>query len=678
VIERRIIDHRLFRLGACLAVLCGLVLWATPFGEPWINASYDYLFRFGARTPTNKVALILMDSAAHDVLGQISDQPWKRHLHTQLLQKLTEDKCPLVVFDVFLNKQKDEGEDSALAEAIRRQGHVVLGSTVEDPKYPGTDMVSAGPPLKLFLDAAAGWGIGKADGAPGGTPRRHWPYPASGEGGFQSLPWAAARLAGARLDETPQYQWLRYYGENGPWKPLSYHFALSNAPGYFRDKTVFIGKTPQTSTPGNEKDVFRTPYTRWTERTVGGVEILATEFLNLMNRDWLRRPPWGLELFVVVVFGVLLGGGLCLLGRVKALGVAAAAALAVTLAAASLSQLTNYWFPWLVIVGGQVPCALACALARRPEPAETRTAVVVLPALSPAEVAALGEVGVPDAPDYELFHPPFGHGAYGKVWLARNAIGQWQALKAVYMARFEANAHGYEREFNGIMNYKPVSDKHPGLLRVDFVSKKKPAAFFYYVMELADAMTPGWEQNPSTYVPRDLARVRAAAEGRRLPIKDCVRLGAELAAALDFLHRQGLTHRDVKPQNIIYVKGRPKLADVGLVAEVLPPEKDRTWVGTHGYMPPPPEPPGSPSADIYGLGMVLYVILTGEHPGYFPALASTLLADPRKFRGLNEIIMKACEPNLAKRYSSAGEMAVELNQMLTKFQCEAASEFPRG
>jgi serine/threonine protein kinase len=60
------------------------------------------------------------------------------------------------------------------------------------------------------------------------------------------------------------------------------------------------------------------------------------------------------------------------------------------------------------------------------------------------------------------------------------------------------------------------------------------------------------------------------------------------------------------------VQGRPKLADVGLVAEITPADKENTSVGTPGYMPPAPEPVGTPQADIYGLGMVLYVISTGR------------------------------------------------------------------
>ena len=258
-----------------------------------------------------------------------------------------------------------------------------------------------------------------------------------------------------------------------------------------------------------------------------------------------------------------------------------------------------------------------------------------------------------------MLNPPFGQGAYGKVWLARNAIGQWQALKVVYLANFGEDADPYEREFNGIKRYKPISDKHPGLLRVDFVSQKKPAGYFFYVMELGDPLEAGWERKPSTYRPRDLKNERHRARGQKLPVRECLRIGVALADALEFLHQQGLTHRDIKPQNIIFVNGRPKLADMGLIAEIRPPEQKRTYVGTPGYMPPPPELPGTPQADIYALGMMLYVLSTGRNPAFFPEIATTLaysadvVAD---FFPLNLVINKACHYDLTQRYATAAEM----------------------
>jgi CHASE2 domain-containing sensor protein len=639
-------------LGAGLAVLCGLMLWKTPLGEPWVTASYDYLFRFGARAVTNRVTLILMDNEAYNYFHQIRGQPWDRGLHARLLNRLADDGCALVVFDSFFRERepRDPKKDAALTEAMRRQHHIVL--MAEQARVTHPTLAGAQPilPAEPFLSAAGtNWGVAWLDPDLDSIVRRHWPFPSPGP--YPSLPWTAAQMAGAQLSTDPQERWLRYYGRDGAATRLSYRFALDRPANYFRGQIVFIGTAPETSVPGNEKDKFSTPYT---SESVGGVEILLTSFLNLMNGDWLRRPAGGVEVLTLVTSGLLLGGGLCRVRLRVACAVAAAVALVVTFGAISWSYFTNYWFPWLVIVGGQVPCALVWALAVGIRHAlEKRTVSVSLS--FPRSAAAV--VDLPDAPDYELFNPPFGEGAYGKVWLARNKTGQWRALKAVYLANFDQNTDPYEREFNGIKKYQPVSDQHPGLLRVEFVSEKL-AGYFYYVMELGDPLEPGWEGEPSTYKPRDLVSERARSRGRRLPVRECVRIGLALSDALDFLHRQGLTHRDIKPQNIIFVNGQPKLADLGLITEIRPPDQERTLVGTPGYMPPPPERPGTPQADIFALGMVLYVLSTGRNAAYFPEIATTLVEgkDPADFFPLNTVILKACQPDPAQRYASAAEM----------------------
>src|SRR5882724_5488220 len=134
-------DHRFFRplAGAVLAVLFGLALWQMPLGQSWENASYDYLFRFGARPAPNKVVLILMDDAAHRELHQVRGVPWDRTKHEKLLNRLADDGCPLVVFDVFFESEGKAEVDLALAEAMRRQGHVILGADVERPEYPESE-----------------------------------------------------------------------------------------------------------------------------------------------------------------------------------------------------------------------------------------------------------------------------------------------------------------------------------------------------------------------------------------------------------------------------------------------------------------------------------------------------------------------------------------------------------
>ena len=79
-------------------------------------------------------------------------------------------------------------------------------------------------------------------------------------------------------------------------------------------------------------------------------------------------------------------------------------------------------------------------------------------------------------------------------------------------------------------------------------------------------------------------------------------------------------------------------------------------------MPPSPERPGTIAADLYALGMVLYVLCTGRAPALFPEVATTLVntEEPPEFLPLNAIILKACQPFPADRYASAAEMRAAL------------------
>jgi hypothetical protein len=451
-------------------------------------------------------------------------------------------------------------------------------------------------------------------------------------------------------------RWLRYYDENGPGTKLSYRFALSQPQGYYRDKIVFIGLNPKTSLPDGEPDEFCTPYTRWTGKTSSGVQIMATAFLNLVQGDWLQSSPAWLELAGLVVFGIFLGAGMCRLKPWLAVLATVTFAGLVAVGAVLWSYYGNHWFPWLIISGAQAPCALAVTLVAQMTFAEKS---------KEAKTAVMEKL--PATPGYTLMQPPIGEGAYGKVWLARDKSGQWWALKAVYLASFQQNTGPYEREFDGVARYQAVSGKHPGLLRVDYVSEKRDG-YFYYVMELGDSLTPDWHKNPSLYKPRDLFAERARAAGQRLPVRDCVRLGLELSETLEFLHQNGLTHRDIKPQNIIFVNGRPKLADVGLIADIRPHDQIKTLVGTPGYMPPPPERPGTPQADIFALGMVLYVLSTGRTPEAFPDISSTLVENrqPDGFFPLNAVILKACQPDPASRYATAAALHKALLALVGK------------
>jgi CHASE2 domain-containing sensor protein len=663
---KRFSESKYFRpaAAAAMAIVCGLGLWVTTLGEKsgqhtigatWEQASYDYLFYFGTPAVTNNIILILMDSDSYADLQQDREKTWDRALHAQLVNKLADDQCPLVVFDIqFFNANGET--DQKLAGAMSRLRNVVLAAGLTTVNLSGMDSIQLKQPLDIFLKASrTNCGLPRVDQDLDDIMRRHWPFPSPGP--YPTLPWVAATLSGAHLSQEPEERWLRYYNFDTALPSLSYRLALIQSPNYFHDKIVFIGSDPDNKSASDfsDKDKFRTPYTRWTEEGVGGVKIIATAYLNLVRGDWLRRAAWPVEGLLFIVTGAVSGFVLARYSRWKAVGVAALAVIIFSVAGIGLSQVTNYWLPWLMVAGGQVPCALAVVVlvplkvAEEKKPVERPKGTIVL---------SFPEDKPPEAPDYELLQPPIGEGGFGKVWIVRNAIGQWQALKAVYQSKFGENRHPYESEFRGLQKYKPVSEKHPGLLRIDLVSKMKDEGYFYYVMELGDAQQAGWEKDPSLYKPRDLENMRKQSGKKPMPLAECIRIGTVLTDALSFLHSNGLTHRDIKPSNVIFVNGRPKLADVGLVTDIRAPEQINTFVGTPGYMPPPPEPPGTAQADIYAMGMVLYVISTGYDPKFFPDIATTLIqrTGHAEFMRFDAIILKACQPDIKQRYQTAQEM----------------------
>ena len=292
-------------------------------------------------------------------------------------------------------------------------------------------------------------------------------------------------------------------------------------------------------------------------------------------------------------------------------------------------------------------------------------------------------------PDHELLRV-IGRGAYGEVWLGRNILGEYRAVKVVWRREFAGEDRPFEREFEGIRKFEPVSRSHPSQLAILHVGKNDELGYFYYVMELADEasaecgsrhqdlnhVAPAASQqprplNPDSYVPKTLRRV--LRERGALPAQECLEISLALAGALAHLHAQGLVHRGIKPSNVVFVGGVPKLADIGLVAAV---DDTLSFVGTPGYI--PPEGPGTPKADVFSLGKVIYEALTGRDRQEFPALPQEF-AGPTRDSGskaqeegmvrtkeraliveLNQVILRACESDCRLRYRSAQAMHEEL------------------
>jgi hypothetical protein len=298
----------------------------------------------------------------------------------------------------------------------------------------------------------------------------------------------------------------------------------------------------------------------------------------------------------------------------------------------------------------------------------------------------------PQVPDHELLRR-VGGGSYGEVWLARSALGTLRAVKLVTRRSFD-HERPYEREFEGIQQFEPISRSHEGLVDVLQVGRHDAEGYFYYVMELADdaagnpkseVRNPKEVRNPTAatatpenqlrhsdfglssdfgfrpsdfatqYVPKTLKR--EIYQRGRLPFDECLDLALSLTQAIGHPHKHGLLHRDIKPSNIIFVNGVPKLADVGLVAAV---GQTLSLVGTEGFI--PPEGPGTPQADLYSLGKVLYEASTGRDRQDFPELPTAVRGSPdeQRFLELNAVIVRACAPDVRQRYGSAEEMLTDL------------------
>ena len=221
-----------------------------------------------------------------------------------------------------------------------------------------------------------------------------------------------------------------------------------------------------------------------------------------------------------------------------------------------------------------------------------------------------------------------GSGSYGEVWLAEDAIGTRVALKII------ANRGSYsERELAGLRNYKECN--HPNLLKIRYVEITDDR--ICYTMDAADDLNRG----EGEYLPDTLAN-RLQRSGR-LDGKEIALMLDGLLAGLEELHRRKLVHRDIKPDNILWVNGRATLADAGLIA----PDGKGSLVGTPGFLSPKlmaGRGSADASDDFYALGKVIYCALTGLPVREYPGLPEdmTISVDAGLNRALREGSYECC------------------------------------
>ena len=258
----------------------------------------------------------------------------------------------------------------------------------------------------------------------------------------------------------------------------------------------------------------------------------------------------------------------------------------------------------------------------------------------------------PDIRDHETLRL-IGHGAFGEVWLARSVTGVLRAVKVVWREDYD-RPDSFEREFEAIKMFEPISRRHEALVPILQVGRSDKEGFYYYVMELADDLQTGRQIHAETYKPHTLGL--QMKRDKFIPAEQCIQLGATIAEGLDYLHRNQLIHRDVKPSNLIFIDGICRLADIGLVALL----GQRSFVGTEGFV--APEGPGTAASDIFSLGMVLYEASTGKDRLDFPDLPSCAEtgATLEVWHRLQDVVCTACAPKAKGRFVNAREMALAL------------------
>lgn len=267
--------------------------------------------------------------------------------------------------------------------------------------------------------------------------------------------------------------------------------------------------------------------------------------------------------------------------------------------------------------------------------------------------------GAPEKPVLPGLKPlhRIGFGSSGEVWSCRNEVdGSVSAVKIVRRTTQDQRTW-YKHELKALKKFKEIRRRPDSLLSVEHVAKSADNSFLYYTMPMADSVG-GFPQGSAKYRALTLGK-RLKHEGR-LDLRDSAKIAVRVAEALRALHANGLLHRDVKPDNILFIDGLAVLADIGLVTDDRP---DASIAGTEKYMEPGKNP--SKSTDLYALGKVLYRMANGLDPvDDFPECVSLNEGDDTAlFRALNDICMRACGED-EERYSSADEMIADLRNAL--------------
>jgi TolB-like protein/cytochrome c-type biogenesis protein CcmH/NrfG len=267
-----------------------------------------------------------------------------------------------------------------------------------------------------------------------------------------------------------------------------------------------------------------------------------------------------------------------------------------------------------------------------------------------------------DFGDYELLEQ-IGRGGQGVVFRARQkSLNRVVALKVINLGHWASKAHvkRFRREAEAAARLE-----HPCIVPIYEVGERDGSC--YFSMKFVEG-----------------GQLDETARREPMPIRRAVELIGKVARTVHYAHEHGILHRDIKPGNILLdAKGEPHLTDFGL-ARLVESESSVTQtldvLGTPSYM-APEQAVGNNAAvssatDVYGLGAVLYQLLTGQPPFAGGTTYETIklleeteprpprLLNPKVDRDLSTICLKCLEKDPKRRYSSALALAEDLERWL--------------
>jgi len=260
--------------------------------------------------------------------------------------------------------------------------------------------------------------------------------------------------------------------------------------------------------------------------------------------------------------------------------------------------------------------------------------------------------------DYELLEE-IGRGGQGVVFRARQkSLNRTVALKVIGLGQWATTAHLKRFRLEAEAAAKL---EHPGIVPIHEVGEREGSC--YFSMKFIEG-----------------GQLDAVVRREPMPVRRAAELIAKVARTVQYAHEHGILHRDIKPGNILLdAKGEPHLTDFGL-ARLVESESSVTQtldvLGTPSYM-APEQAVGNNAAvssvtDVYGLGAVLYQLLTGHPPFAGGTTYETIrllldteprqprLLNPKIDRDLSTICLKSLEKDPKRRYPSALALAEDL------------------